>query len=245
MLLMLRSLAEERAHALATDTSIKADPTAAAVAGSSSQSEGTAGSIDLSSAGRAAGPMVLEGGTSKHPAGGKEGPHPADLQPCLSLMIAGEGSSATGRAVLRGMNLVSSADRLRLLWESQVRAAVRRYGHFLATTAAAATSPPDAASQGTAAGSIPAPHSLPPSTSPSSLPVGATAAQPPLLPAAASSRQLGVLHVSCWNAVDEVLAVQHVVGEAVLRDQLVAAGLMGDKESLEGAYPEVCWCAIL
>ena len=190
--------------------------------------------------------MILEGGTSKHPAGGKEGPHPADLQPCLSLMIAGEGSSATGRAVLRGMNLVSSADRLRLLWESQVRAAVQRYGHFSATTAAAAMSPPDAASQGTgSAGSIPVPRVLAPSTSPSSLPVGATAAQPPLLPAAASSRQSGVLHVSCWNAVDEVLAVQHVVGEAVLRDQLVAAGLMGDKESLEGSYPEVCWCGIV
>lgn len=45
--------------------------------------------------------------------------------------------------------------------------------------------------------------------------------------------------VDCWNAVDEVLAVQQMIGVEVFREQLVMAGVLRADKDLEEAYPEV------
>jgi hypothetical protein len=45
--------------------------------------------------------------------------------------------------------------------------------------------------------------------------------------------------VSCWDAVDEALPVQYMVGASVLQEQLMKEGLLREDESLESAYPEV------
>ena len=47
------------------------------------------------------------------------------------------------------------------------------------------------------------------------------------------------LQVGCWNAVDEVLAVQQLLGAEVLREQLIAAEVLREDQDLQTAYPEV------
>jgi hypothetical protein len=45
--------------------------------------------------------------------------------------------------------------------------------------------------------------------------------------------------VGCLNAVDEVLAVQQLLGAEVLREQLIAAGALREDQELKAVYPEV------
>jgi hypothetical protein len=51
--------------------------------------------------------------------------------------------------------------------------------------------------------------------------------------------QTGVLHCSCWDAVDESLAVQQRVGMQVLEQQLQEAGLLSTHAGIHNEYPEV------
>ena len=183
----------------------------------------------------------------------KAGNSDSQRQPMLSLTLAGKGvPGISGRL---GIDLVSREARVQMVYD-QVANDVHNHGYSSAVFRPTESgSPADAASTASAAlagvkcikpsistststGSNPAKSSLGP-LAPLSAASATASATATSNPSEARSSQSGVIHLSCWDAVDETLPVQYKIGAAVLKDQLLREGLLRDDEGLDDVYPEV------
>ncbi|GAX73752.1 hypothetical protein CEUSTIGMA_g1204.t1 [Chlamydomonas eustigma] len=175
----------------------------------------------------------------------------------ITLLLAGEG--VYGCEGLKGMQLVSSRSRLDKLWKLQLEEHVRRHGYFSATSVKDSG---ESVSTGNSPGGRSDLGSAPSTSDAIDLAVGHSqelgkggtqsaaagdqsctnidASQSyDMLDLRQQGLQSGVLHCSCWDAVDESLAVQQLVGIHVLEQQLREAGLLDVHASIHEEYPEV------